>query len=133
MPFIIITFKKCFQKAEWQLVPGEVRRTAKLGCWPFRSSRISTEAVMKFLWLYLFLCFRLTFKPLFLLYQLFHQSKEMTSKYLHLCEMKACFCNWLLRLSSQDEATSHLIQMRQSQLHFKKAPLTSHKESPKSL
>lgn len=102
-------------------MPGEA---AKLGCWPFFCSRTSAQTVMKFLWLYILFWFRLTFNALFLLYWLF-QRKEITSKYLYHSEMKACFCNLLLRLSIQNEATSHLIQMRQSQLHFKKAPLVS--------
>lgn len=44
-------------------VPGEVRSTAKPGCCPFHSRHISTETVMKLLWLYLSFWFRLTFKP----------------------------------------------------------------------
>lgn len=107
-------------------VPGEVRGTAKLGCWPFHSSCFWRQITKQFLRLYLLLCFKLTFKLLLVLYRWFHQSKEMTRKYLHLHEMKAQFCNWL---QIQAEATSHLIQMRQKLLHFKKPPQVSQRIS----
>lgn len=116
-----------FSESRWQLVPGEVRRTAKLGCWPSHSSCIWNQIMKMFLRLYLLLCFRLSFKPLYFISDFIKARKWQAYTPL---DKKACFCNRLLRLSIQDEATSHLIQTRQKWWYFIKAPLVSRKESP---
>lgn len=118
-----------FSESRWQLVPGEVRRTAKLGCWPFHSSCFWNQIMKMFLWLYLLLCFRPSFKPLYFISDFIKARKWQVNTPLD--KMKACFCNRLLRLSIQDEATSRLIQMRQKWWYFIRAPLASRKETPK--
>lgn len=57
-------------------VPGEVRCTAKPGCWPPHSRHISAETMMKLLWLYLLFWFRLTSKPVFLFIGYFIKARK---------------------------------------------------------